>query len=133
MSLPPRKPIKLLKPLKPPAVGSNIAKPTRESHERSQADKLRRIDTEVLTIEGVAEYLHCSVASVRALSATDLPPREGPGRRLLFLREDILRYLLRGERQRAGISADMVREAEALVLESPPDSERRPSRRRTGK
>ena len=121
MTVQQRKPVK--------GVGRVFAKLVQEASKRQQAQKLRRIDTEVFTVEGLAEFLHCSAAAVRGIPASELPRRRGPGRRVLYLREEVIRYLRRGERSPAGITPDMVRQAEAKVIGSESDSGRRPRRR----
>lgn len=113
-------------------VGDLIAKQIAHNRKIEALRRLRRIDQEVLTIEGLAEYLHCAVPTARAIPPTELPRRSGPGRRVLFLKDDVHRYLRRSERQRSGINPEMVRSAEAAVLGSKPDSEGRRSRRSTG-
>lgn len=90
--------------------------------------------SEVLTIEGLANFLCCSVASAREIPPEELPRRQGPGRALLFLKEDVIRYLKRGERPRRGsVSPEMVRDARAKVIDLKVDSGRRPTRKETDK
>lgn len=94
--------------------------------------KLWRTDSEVLTVEGVAAYLHCSVAAARSIPENKLSRRSGPGRRVLYLKDDVIRYLRSTARTRPGIDDDMVRDVEAKVLGSKSDSGRRRSRKETG-
>lgn len=95
------------------------------------ARKLRRIDTEVLTVEGVAEFLHCSVAAARSIPADQLPRHSGPGRRGLFLKEDVVRYVRGNSKVRSGVvDDDMVRRSKARALGSVSDSGRRRSRKK---
>ena len=60
----------------------------------AQAD-VYRIDTEVLTIEGVARLLRCSVDHVRSLSVSELPRATGLGRRHQYLRSDVIELVRR--------------------------------------
>jgi len=96
----------------------------------AEQKRLRRI-SEVMTVEGVANFLHCSAQAVRGVPEADLPRRRGPGRRLLFLKEDVIAYLRRSQRPRANAD-ELVRDIESEVLDSSPDSGRRRSPRRTG-
>jgi len=91
--------------------------------------RLRRIDTEILSIEGVAEYLHCSLQAARTIPTNELPRRSGPGRRILFLKEDVHAYLARRVRTRSSITPEMVHEAEQAMLTSSSDSGRRRPRK----
>lgn len=50
-------------------------------------------DTDILGIEAVANILQCSVDRVRRISRKDLPARKGPGKALLYLRSDILKFV----------------------------------------
>ncbi len=52
-------------------------------------------DAEILSIENVAQILNCSVDRVRRISRKELPARSGPGRGLLYLREDLISYVKR--------------------------------------
>ncbi len=69
-------------------------------------------DPEVLTVEQVAGILRCSVDQARRIPRTELPGYDGPGRYVLYFREDVLRYLrsrpLKNE-QAARIAAIRVR------------------------
>lgn len=48
---------------------------------------------DVLFVEDVAQMLRCSVDQVRRIPRSDLPAYEGPGKHLLYLREDVIRYV----------------------------------------
>ena len=50
-------------------------------------------DSEVLSIFDVERILRCSVDTVRRIPRTELPARDGPGKHLLYLRSDVLRYV----------------------------------------
>ena len=64
--------------------------------ERNESElAVKRINADVLTIEGVANYLHCSVQTVRSISENELPRTLKPGRRLLFLKGDVVEYVRR--------------------------------------
>lgn len=100
-----------------------------EARQRAREERLRRTDVEILTIEGVAELLHCSVQTARNIPTNELPRYDGPGRRLLYLREEVVRYVR--SVQRINPAADeLMRDIESEQLESPPDSGRRRRRGR---
>lgn len=104
-----------------------------EAHRRKveQAINLARIDTEILTVEGVAEYLHCSTAKVRTIPEAHLSRHLGPGRRLLYFKEDVHRYLRsNGGKRKGGVDDEMIGRAKARVLGSTTDSGRRRSRKK---
>lgn len=65
----------------------------RLSKERVKQRKLERVDQPVLTIQGVAELLHVTVGTVRKIPSSELPSTKKPGRRKLYLKEDVERYL----------------------------------------
>lgn len=93
-----------------------------QAKRQRQGKELTRLD-DVMTVEGVARFLHCSVQSVRNVPVTDLPKRRGPGRRILYLREDVIAYLRRS--QKPARDADkLLSDIESELLESPPDSGR---------
>lgn len=71
----------------------------RNARKRNLEETARRIDTEVLAIEGVADYLHCSVQVVRNIPVSELPRSNGPGKRLLYLRDDVIDYVRRHQTQ----------------------------------
>jgi helix-turn-helix protein len=48
---------------------------------------------DILFIENVAEMLGCSVDHVRRIPRSELAASRGAGRRLLYLREDVIRYV----------------------------------------
>lgn len=48
---------------------------------------------DVLTVDEVAAILRCSVDQARRIPRTELPAYQGPGKYVLFFREDVLRYL----------------------------------------
>lgn len=55
---------------------------------------LRRVDLPVLTVQGVARLLHCSVDRVRRIPSSDLPYTR-VGRRNLYLLDDVLEFVRR--------------------------------------
>ena len=50
-------------------------------------------DPDRLVVEQVAWLLCCSVDQARRIPRDELPAYQGPGKRLLYLREDVLRYM----------------------------------------
>lgn len=50
-------------------------------------------DKDILVIEDVAEILHCSVVTLHRIPKHELPAYSGPGRKNLYLRDDIIRFL----------------------------------------
>ncbi len=50
-------------------------------------------DPNRLVIEQVAWLLCCSIDQARRIPRDELPAYRGPGKRLLYLREDVLRYM----------------------------------------
>ncbi len=54
---------------------------------------LDRITGSVLSVEGVARLLFVNVDTVRRISFTELPYSTGPGRRNLYLIDDVVRYI----------------------------------------
>jgi hypothetical protein len=62
---------------------------------------------DILSIEEVAAIFKCGISSVRRISPEDLPRCEGPGRNLLFLHEDLVKFLrarTQTERRNSGLS-----------------------------
>lgn len=47
---------------------------------------------DIFTIEEVAGYLYCSVDQARRIPRDLLCPKSGPGKRAIYLREDVKRY-----------------------------------------
>src|SRR5689334_11413663 len=47
----------------------------------------------LLFVDEVAEMLGCSVDQARRIPRDQLPARRGPGKLLLYLQEDVLRYV----------------------------------------
>ena len=64
------------------------------------------LDPDILDIEDVARLLRCAVDTVRRIPKSELPVCDGPGKRHLYLREDIILYLRR--RRSKGVDTDRV-------------------------
>ena len=47
----------------------------------------------VLSIDHVAVQLRCSIDAVRRIPRSELPARQGPGKQLLYLGDDVLSYV----------------------------------------
>lgn len=50
-------------------------------------------DADILTVEGVAKLLHCSVDKVRRIPKSALPARRSVGKHVLYLRSEVLEYV----------------------------------------
>ena len=88
-------------------------------------------DVDILVIEDVARLLHCSVDTLRRVPKEELPAYRGPGRKHLYLREDIIRFV-RCRRITGPDIDNLLREIETAVVHSELDSVRgRSSARRT--
>lgn len=75
-------------------------------------------DPEILTVEEVAAILRCSVDQARRIPRTELPAYVGPGKFVLYFREDVLRYLRnrpRKDEQRARLDGIRVRRRSRTV------------------
>ncbi len=46
----------------------------------------------IFTVEEVAGILHCSIDQVRRIARDQLAPRQGPGKRAIYIQEDVLRF-----------------------------------------
>ena len=110
------------------AIGRVVAKSVRETKARNAESRLRRIDTDILTVQGVAELVFCSVQSARNIPEDELPRHPGPGRRNLFIKEDVIQYVRRVRRTNPAAD-EMVPDIENDRVESSSDSGRRHRRR----
>ena len=111
------------------SAGRVLGRIAREARERDRQRVLSRVDTDVLTVEGVADFLHCSVQAVRNVPEDVLPRYRGPGRRLLYLKEEVVNYV-RHVRRNNPAADELVREIENDLLDSSSDSGRRRRERR---
>jgi hypothetical protein len=86
-------------------------------------------DPDILVIEDVARILRCTVDTARRIPREQLRSIPGPGRRQLYLREDVIAYVrLRG---RPPHNAELLlTQARAAVLELASDRVRERSQRR---
>lgn len=48
---------------------------------------------DILTVEGVAKLLHCTMDAVRRIPDDQLPAHQGPGQHILYLREEVVAYI----------------------------------------
>jgi hypothetical protein len=53
----------------------------------------RFADRDVFYVENVARMLGCSTDQARRIPRNQLPAYSGPGKRLMYLREDVLEYI----------------------------------------
>jgi hypothetical protein len=111
-------------------LGNYVRQRMRENGAIEEQSRLRRVDSEVLTVEGLANLLHCCVAAARTISEDELPRRKGPGRRVLYLKKEAVRYLRLSQRVRPRADV-LLAEIETEVLGAPVDSGRGVRRRRT--
>jgi hypothetical protein len=89
-------------------------------------------DPEVLVIEDVARMLRCAIDTAKRIPRNELPSCRSPGRRVLYLRSDVLNYLRSRRASAIGANADLLmRDITAEALESRVDRVRERSRRRT--
>lgn len=58
-------------------------------------------DADVLTAEGVAKLLHCTIDAVMRIPDAALPAHRGPGKHLLYLRDEVIEYVRRRARSEA--------------------------------
>ena len=86
-------------------------------------------DADILIIEDAAEILHCSVDTLRRVPKHQLPAYSGPGRKNLYLRDDIIRYVKEHRIICPNVNR-LVAEIEQSVLMSAPDSVRGHSQQR---
>lgn len=101
------------------------AKYTRIRNARDAEAAIWSTDTEVMALEGVSRFLKCSVQAVRNIPANELPRTRKPGRRLLFLREDVIAYVRRHQTQ--GTAADKNSQCLDDQIDSVADNVRRRS------
>jgi len=57
-----------------------------------------RGDEDILTVEGVAKLLQCTIDAVRRIPDIELPAHQGPGKHLLYLRDEVIAYVRRSSR-----------------------------------
>lgn len=50
---------------------------------------------DILTVEGVAKMLHCTMDAVRRIPNDQLPAHKGPGQHLLYLHSEVIDYVER--------------------------------------
>jgi hypothetical protein len=86
-------------------------------------------DPDILVVEDVARILRCTVDTARRIPRDQLRSISGPGRRQLYLREDVIAYVR--SRGRYSPNAELLLAgARAEVLGSPADRARERSQRR---
>lgn len=64
-----------------------------EAYIRRKPSRLGAMLGEVLDVVEVAAMLRCSIDTVRRISDASLPCRVGPGKCVLYLKEDVLRFV----------------------------------------
>lgn len=57
-----------------------------------------RGDEDILTVEGVAKLLQCTIDAVRRIPDSHLRAHQGPGKHLLYLRDEVVTYVRRSSR-----------------------------------
>ncbi|WP_407059719.1 helix-turn-helix domain-containing protein [Brevundimonas bacteroides] len=74
-------------------------------------------DDDVLTLTEVARILRCEEDTVRRIPRPKLPARRGPGKWLLYLREDVLAYVR--NLPIAGLASDVSPEPRRATMKAP--------------
>jgi hypothetical protein len=88
-------------------------------------------DPDILVVEDVARILRCTADTARRIPRDQLRSISGPGRRQLYLREDVIAYV-RSRARHSPNAGLLLAQARATVLELPADRVRgRSQRRRT--
>jgi len=64
-----------------------------EAYIRRKPSRLGPVVGEILDVVEAAAMLRCSIDTVRRIPDAMLPCRSGPGKCVLYLREDVLRYV----------------------------------------
>ena len=64
-----------------------------EAYIQRRPSRIGPVEGDVLGIVEVAAMLRCSIDTVRRISDAALPSRVGPGKCVLYLREDVLRFV----------------------------------------
>jgi hypothetical protein len=114
---------------KPPPAKNPFARLREISERWSRATAHVGADPDILVIDDVARILRCTVDTARRIPRDQLRSICGPGRRQLYLREDVIAYLR--SRARSSPNADLLlAQARATVLELPADRARERSQRR---
>jgi hypothetical protein len=86
-------------------------------------------DPDILVLEDVARILRCTADTARRIPRDQLRSISGPGRRQLYLREDVIAYV-RSRAQHLPNADLLLAQARATVLELPADRVRERSQRR---
>lgn len=105
------------------------ASPSPDDVDRTAPDLTPLLDAEILTVEDVSALLRCSSDTVRRIPRDRLPVYR-PGKRNLYLRDDLIRFIRSCRVESIDIDA-MVSEITRDVIGSCPDGVRGRSRRRT--
>ena len=100
------------------------------SRKQEKERELSRIDCPILTVKGVANLLHCNSNTVRKISKRLLPYTKGPGRRNLYLCENVIRYI-QSESQRNQEAKKNSRRTRRTIDSTANSVRGRSSRRRT--
>jgi hypothetical protein len=118
-------------PVRPkPAPAKNPFARLREISERwSRATAHVGADPDILVIDDVARILRCTVDTARRIPRDQLRSIAGPGRRHLYLREDVIGYVRSRARQSPNAEL-LLAGAAAEVLGWPADRVRERSQRR---
>ncbi len=81
-----------------------------QGHEMvSPASQAGPSDPDILTVEEAARILRCTVDTLRRIPRDQLPVYRGPGRKNLYLREDLMQFL-RARQIPPGVSEELLRE-----------------------
>lgn len=94
--------------------------------DRSDSNLLASIHAGILTIQQTAALLSCSVDTLRRIPMEELPTYVGPGRGVIYLMDDIKRYLVsrkRYEKRGSGLGRNANRPRPQSPSESPNQAE----------
>lgn len=72
----------------------------------------------ILNIEQAASLLHCSVDTLRRIDSEELPRYDGPGRKNLFMADDLVRFLRRRRIKSSSGHAVATRTIDRLLQET---------------
>jgi hypothetical protein len=110
---------------------SRLLRESKHDTRRRLAREARaRVDVPVLTVEGVAKMLHCTVQAVRRIPDDVLPRHRLAGRRNQYLPDEVI-CAVRSNRIPRVNADELIQQIDSEEIESRSDSGRRRRRRRS--